>query len=93
MLATGIDIAENNRAVWGLNDGCSRAEGELTCRQVSSKRGLEFCHSIGAVPYIETSARENININEALEGTEIHCPILEVSYITSDSDRSTMFIS
>lgn len=35
--------------------------------QVSTKRGQQWCHSKGDVPYFETSAKEAINVEQAFQ--------------------------
>ena len=38
-------------------------------RQVSQKRALAWCQSKGNIPYIETSAKESINVEVAFRTT------------------------
>lgn len=38
-------------------------------RQVSQKRALAWCQSKGNIPYIETSAKESINVERAFQTT------------------------
>ena len=45
----------------------NKIDVEENKRMISSKRAMTFCQSKGNIPYFETSAKDNVNVEQAFE--------------------------